>query len=286
MINGELKSTSETSKGVNPANEENLPEFPVTTQADLDEAVDAARKAQKQWAKLSWEERRQKIVAFGDAVEALKEPLLDILTKEAGKSHIGAQDEFERTRKLFKELTTLVLEDEPTSGTEDFKAVVRYTPVGVGCALVPWNYPLMLAVGKIISALITGNTLIVKPSPYAPYTNIKLVELSRQFFPPGVLQVVTGGHELGPMCTEHPGIDKISFTGSTATGKRVMMSCAKTLKRVTLEMGGNDAAIICEDVDIDAIIPKVSLVCAYRETASRGHADMQVYAARPHDPAP
>lgn len=103
----------------------------------------------------------------------------------------------------------------------------------------------------------TGNTIIIKPSPYTPYCGLKFGELARHFFPPGVVQVLSGGDDLGPMLTAHPDIDKVGFTGSVATGKKVMESCAKTLKRVTLELGGNDAAIICEDVDIEKVAPKV-----------------------------
>lgn len=156
-------------------------------------------------------------------------------------------------------LTALEIPINTIEETEERKIIQRYTPLGVCGAIVPWNFPVLLAIGKIAPALYTGNTIIVKPSPFTPYCDIKLVELATQFFPPGVVQVLSGDDALGPMITEHAGIDKISFTGSIATGKRVMASCAKTLKRVTLELGGNDPCILCEDVDIDAIIPKVSI---------------------------
>lgn len=107
------------------------------------------------------------------------------------------------------------------------------------------------------TSLYTGNTIIIKPSPYTPYSDLKLAELGLQFFPPGVLQALSGEEDLGPMLTEHPDIDKIAFTGSSATGKKVMASASQTLKRVTLELGGNDPAIICDDVDVEKIIPKV-----------------------------
>jgi acyl-CoA reductase-like NAD-dependent aldehyde dehydrogenase len=113
-------------------------------------------------------------------------------------------------------------------------------------------------VGKIAPALVTGNTIIVKPSPFTPYCGLKIVELAQQFFPPGVVQGLSGDDNLGPWITAHPGIDKISFTGSTATGKKVMESASKTLKRITLELGGNDPAIICKDVDISVVAPKIA----------------------------
>lgn len=153
------------------------------------------------------------------------------------------------------EITTNVIEE-----TDDRKIIQRHTPIGVVGAIVPWNFPILLAVSKIASAVYTGNTVIVKPSPFTPYCDLKLAELATQFFPPGVIQCLSGDDTLGPMITEHADIDKISFTGSIITGKRVMASCAKTLKRVTLELGGNDPAIICDDVDIDTIIPKIGIL--------------------------
>ncbi|KAG9755110.1 betaine aldehyde dehydrogenase 1, partial [Aureobasidium melanogenum] len=116
---------------------------------------------------------------------------------------------------------------------------------------------LVLSFGKICPALLTGCTIIVKPSPFTPYTSLKAIELAQTIFPPGVVQVLGGDDKLGPMFTEHPGIAKISFTGSTATGKKIMAACSKTLKRVTLELGGNDASIVREDVDIEATAPQL-----------------------------
>lgn len=156
-----------------------------------------------------------------------------------------------------KAFSQINLPEEVIEENDERKVINRYTPLGVCCGIIPWNYPILLACGKLAPALSTGNTLLIKPSPFTPYCDLKLVELGRKFFPPGVLQVLSGGDDLGPMLTAHPDIDKISFTGSIPTGKKVMESCAKTLKRITLELGGNDPAIICEDVDIEKIIPKV-----------------------------
>lgn len=164
---------------------------------------------------------------------------------------------------MIRDTPNLQLSEEVVEDTEERSATVRYIPIGVTCGLVPWNYPLLLAWGKIAPAVYTGNTIIVKPSPDTPYCGLKLVELAMQFFPPGVVQALSGGHNLGPFCTAHPDIDKISFTGSIAVGKKVMESCSKSLKRVTLELGGNDAAIICEDVDFDKVVPPVSLHTLY-----------------------
>lgn len=155
-----------------------------------------------------------------------------------------------------KGLAALELPEQKFDGG-DKDIIVRYTPLGVAVGIVPWNYPILLAVGKIASALVTGNTLVLKPSPFTPACDLKLCELGQRFFPPGVFQCLSGDDSLGPMLTAHPIPSKISFTGSTATGKKIMESASKTLKRVTLELGGKDPAIICEDVDIDDVAPKV-----------------------------
>ncbi|KAI7968782.1 hypothetical protein EIK77_002778 [Talaromyces pinophilus] len=153
--------------------------------------------------------------------------------------------------------------DLPTSKIEeeDKTIVTRYTPLGVAVAIIPWNYPIFLATGKIAPCLVTGNTMIVKPSPFTPCGGLKLVELGQSFFPPGVLQALSGDDNLGPWLTSHPIPAKISFTGSTVTGKKIMETASKTLKRVTLELGGNDPAIVCEDVDVADVAPKVCLHC-------------------------
>lgn len=149
--------------------------------------------------------------------------------------------------------------DIPEERIEDEEKVIttRYTPLGVVGAICPWNFPLILSMGKVIPAILTGNTIIVKPSPFTPYSIVKAIELAQEVFPAGVAQVLGGDDKLGPWMTEHPGIAKISFTGSIATGKRIMASCAKTLKRVTLELGGNDASIVLPDVDIEKTAPEL-----------------------------
>lgn len=139
-------------------------------------------------------------------------------------------------------------------------AIVRWVPLGVGVGIVPWNFPLMLGIGKLFPSLLTGNTFIWKPSPFTPYSGLKVAELAAKILPPGVVQALSGGEDLGPRFTSHPDVAKISFTGSIETGKKVMAACAPTLKRFSLEMGGNDVAIVCDDVDIDRVVSKVCLI--------------------------
>ena len=252
-----MTRTSKTRHNINPATTEPNAEVPVSTLEDVDNAVSAARVAFKSWFKVPVEKRREAIIAFADAVAGCKEDLARLLTMEQGKPLAQSDQEVDMAVMWLKAITDLKLPEEIIEDTEDRQIINRYTPLGVACGIVPWNYPVLLACGKIAPALYTGNAIIIKPSPFTPYCDLKLGEIGRRFFPPGVLQVLSGGDDLGPMLTAHPGIDKVSFTGSSVTGKKVMESCSKTLKRVTLELGGNDAAIVCEDVDIEKVIPKV-----------------------------
>jgi acyl-CoA reductase-like NAD-dependent aldehyde dehydrogenase len=141
----------------------------------------------------------------------------------------------------------------------ELRITERYKPIGVVGAICPWNFPLVLAVGKIGAALVTGNCVIVKPSPFTPYSILKLAEIALDIFPPGVFQAINGDDKFGPLLVAHPGIGKISFTGSTNTGKRIMQSASQTLKNVTLELGGNNATIVCSDVNIATVAPEIAL---------------------------
>lgn len=258
-INNELTSTPTTRHSINPANSQPNPEVPVSTKEDLDRAVQAAKDAFKKWSKTSFAERRAALAAYAEAIEANADGFANILTMEQGKPLNQAATEVGMAGIWIRGLSAIEIPENVIEDNAEKKIVQRYTPMGVAGAIVPWNFPVLLAVGKIAPAVYTGNAIIVKPSPFTPYCDLKLVELASRFFPPGLVQCLSGDDTLGPMLTEHPGIDKISFTGSITTGRRVMASCAKTLKRVTLELGGNDPAIICDDVDIDAIIPQVCL---------------------------
>ncbi|KAL3486599.1 Aldehyde/histidinol dehydrogenase [Aspergillus germanicus] len=261
VINNNLTSTTQTRHGINPATLEPNPEVPISTPKELDQAVDAAKAAFKGWSATTYAERRDAINSYADSLEANTTSLAQLLTREQGKPLSQATQELELAVYWARTLAALTIPETVLEASETRQIIHRYTPLGVVGAIVPWNYPVVLAIGKIISAVYTGNTVIIKPSPYTPYCDLKLAELAIDHFPPGVVQALSGDDELGPMMTEHAGFDKISFTGSTETGRRVMASCSKTLKRITLELGGNDAAIICDDVDIEAVVPKVAVLC-------------------------
>jgi acyl-CoA reductase-like NAD-dependent aldehyde dehydrogenase len=190
---------------------------------------------------------------FQDNVEALKQ----LLTAEQGKPHADAAMEIRATGMWMNilaqhDLPVEVLEDGPERRIE-----VRRVPMGVVGVIVPWNFPVMLGMGKVAPALLAGNTVIWKPSPFTPLTTLKIGEMLRDLLPPGVLNVISGSDELGPHMTQHVGIDRLSFVGSTATGRRVMESGASTLKRLTLELGGNDVAIVMPSVNVSNIVEKI-----------------------------
>ncbi|KAL8678655.1 MAG: hypothetical protein Q9186_005010 [Xanthomendoza sp. 1 TL-2023] len=260
VINNELTTTARTRHNINPATTEPNPEVPVSTQEDVDKAVAAAREAFRSWSKVSFEERGQKLVEYADAIDSYKDDFAKLLTSEQGKPLAQSYQEIGMATSWLRAFSTMKVPDEVIEDNEDRQIIHRNIPLGVVAGLVPWNFPILLATGKIAPALITANTIIIKPSPYTPYCNLKLAELAAQIFPPGVVQALSGEEDLGPLFTAHPDIDKIAFTGSSATGKKVMAACAPTLKRLTLELGGNDPAIICDDVDIEAIIPKITIL--------------------------
>ncbi|KAI8187468.1 putative aldehyde dehydrogenase [Colletotrichum sp. SAR 10_66] len=263
VINGKLETTPKTRHGLNPSTLEALAEVPLSTAEDVDRAVQAARAAQEAWAETPYEERKKAVAKLGDLMEENLNEFAVMLSKEQGKPIGFAQFEISEAIKHFRGVPTLPFPEEVVSDDPDRRVITRYVPLGVAVGIVPWNFPILLAVGKICPALITGNAFILKPSPFTPYCDLKIVELAQQVFPPGVFQALSGDDNLGPWLTSHPGVDKVSFTGSTATGKRVMESCAKTLKRVTLELGGNDAAIVLPDVDIKAVAPKIVTLALY-----------------------
>ena len=256
-IGGQAWPTAREIEVFNPATGQPFASAPAASAADLDAAVDAAHTAWGPWKALSIDTRRGFLVAAANALKAQADDFARLFTMEQGRPLEAARQEVLFAATWLKAVTRLdlpvdVVEDSPTRRVE-----VHHEPLGVVCAIVPWNFPLMLAIWKIAPALLAGNTMVMKPSPFTPLLSLKLGELWREILPPGVFNVITGGDELGPLMTAHPGFAKISFTGSTATGKRVMEAASKGLKSVTLELGGNDVAIVMPDVDLDDVVPKL-----------------------------
>ncbi|KAF2089905.1 aldehyde dehydrogenase [Saccharata proteae CBS 121410] len=258
IINGKLTQTKETRHGINPATLEKLAPVPVATEKDVDDAVKAAKEAFESFKKTTFEERAAMLNAYADSLQEYRDDFSKLLTIEQGKPISMANMEVDGSIAFLRAFSKMNVGEEVVAEDDEKKTIVRYTPLGVCVGIVPWNFPITLSTGKIGPAIMTGNCMILKPSPFTPYCNLKLVELATRHFPPGVLQCLSGDEHLGPMLTAHPGPDKISFTGSTATGKKVMESASKTLKRVTLELGGKDPAIVCKNVDIAATAPQVA----------------------------
>ncbi|MBX3595886.1 aldehyde dehydrogenase family protein [Sphingomonas sp.] len=242
---------------VNPANETVIGQAPDATKEQLDAAVAAARRAFPAWAATPIDERRALIDKLGDAVLANIDGLKRLLTSEQGKPHADAEGEIGGAGYWLKGASTIELPVTVNEDSADRYSETRHVPLGVVGAIAPWNFPMVLAMFKVGPALLAGNTMVLKPSPFTPLTTLKFGELAATILPPGVLNVVSGGDHLGPWLTEHPDIDKVSFTGSTETGRRVMRSASSTLKRLTLELGGNDPAIVMPDVDVEALAEKL-----------------------------
>ncbi|CAM1508816.1 Fc.00g025550.m01.CDS01 [Cosmosporella sp. VM-42] len=257
-INGKLTTTTETRHGINPATGSPNPPVPLSTLQDVNQAVNSAKDAFRSWANTPFGERKQCLLAFIDALIEHEQDLAKLLVMEQGKPIIWAEREVRSAVQWLQAFCALDLKDEVMDEDDQTRIVRRYTPLGVAVGIVPWNYPLALACGKLGPATLAGNPIIIKPSPFTPYCALKLGEMAQNYFPPGVVQVLSGDDELGPWLTAHPGPEKISFTGSTRVGKMIMQSAANTMKRLTLELGGNDPAIVCKDVNVKETAEKIA----------------------------
>jgi aldehyde dehydrogenase (NAD+) len=238
---------------LNPATEQEIAPAPDCSREQLDEAVAAARAAFPAWASTPIEKRREALLAIAGVLAANVEDLKRLLTAEQGKPIDAAFGDVMGGAMWCQATSTFDLPVHVVEDTPERRGETRRVPLGVVGAIAPWNFPVILAMFKVAPALLAGNTVVLKPSPFTPLTTLKIGELLRGVLPDGVLNIVSGGDDLGPWMTSHPGIDKISFTGSTATGRKVMASASQSLKRVTLELGGNDAAIVMGDIDVEAM---------------------------------
>jgi acyl-CoA reductase-like NAD-dependent aldehyde dehydrogenase len=257
LIDGERVGAQQHVDVFNPATGDVFAQAPRATAHELDRAVAAAQRAFPAWSAATWEERRAALRRAGDLILANAAALAPLFTREHGRPTAQAEQEILGAGAWFHATADLSLPVDVTEDSPSRRVEVRHAPLGVVCAIVPWNFPVLLAAWKIAPALLTGNTIVLKPSPFTPLCTLKIADLIGDVFPPGVLNVISGGDELGPMMTAHKGFAKISFTGSTATGKRVMEAAARDLKRVTLELGGNDAAIVMPDVDPEKVAARL-----------------------------
>jgi acyl-CoA reductase-like NAD-dependent aldehyde dehydrogenase len=255
-IDGQAVPAEQTFGVINPATGEVFAQAPECTREQLDAALESAHKAQLSW-KTDAAARTGALLAAADAVDAAAKELGPLLTAEQGKPVAQAIGEAKGVALWLRHFAKLDLPREVIQDDERVFAEVVRRPVGVVAAITPWNFPLSMAAWKFAPALRAGNTVVVKPSPYTPLATLRLGEVLRDVLPPGVLNIVSGGDELGGWMTSHPLVRKISFTGSVATGKKVAAAAAPDLKRVTLELGGNDPAIVLDDVDIEKVAEKL-----------------------------
>lgn len=255
LIDGQLESSAACFDVINPATGAPFARCPDASEEQFERAVAAARRAQVDWCGTTRDERYDALARFAQTMEDHTDELAALLTREQGKPLAAARAEIARAVLILRHLITLRIEPEILESDASGRVELHFKPLGVIGAITPWNVPIVLAAPKIASALYTGNTLILKPSPYTPLTTLRLGELAQTVFPRGVLNVLAGGNELGGWMTAHPEIAKINFTGSVPTGKAVMAAAARNMKRVTLELGGNDAAIVLSDADPKAIAP-------------------------------
>jgi acyl-CoA reductase-like NAD-dependent aldehyde dehydrogenase len=251
-INGESIPADKYREIRNPANTDEVVGLaPLGTRQHLEQAVSAARDAFASWRHSGDEDRVDACRAIAKTVAENTDELKVLLTKEQGKPLKGLGSEFEMggcaawagyTAGLG--LPAKVLEESDKS-----RIVMYREPVGVVASITPWNWPLLIAIWHVVPAIRTGNTVVIKPSPFTPLGTLRMFELIGQALPPGLVNVISGDDDLGAVLSQHKQIDKVVFTGSIATGRKIMSSAAPTLKPLTLELGGNDPAIMLPDAD-------------------------------------
>jgi acyl-CoA reductase-like NAD-dependent aldehyde dehydrogenase len=247
-IGGEAVAGVSTLDVVNPATGEVFASAPEASPDQLDAAVQAAARAFHTW-RIDEDLRRSALRRCADAFGAAADEIAPVLTAEQGKILSESRREFlggAAWLRYYAELEwpSVIVQDDERAFSEAARR-----PIGPVAAITPWNVPIYIGVAKVAMALRAGNTVVLKPSPYTPLSTLMVGEILSELLPAGVLNVISGGDALGPLLTTHPLIRKISFTGSIATGKRIAAATASDLKRLTLELGGNDAAIVLDDAD-------------------------------------
>ena len=257
LIGGELVPGAASMTVINPATGKPLTECPRASADQANAAVAAAKEAFPAWAAKSYAERAAVLNQYADAIEARFAEFTTLLTQEQGKPTADAQWEVGGMLAFLRYFAAMKVEPKVLVDNETTRIEQHRKPLGVVAAITPWNFPMLLLNGKLAPALLAGNTIVAKPAPTTPLTTLLLGEVAKDIFPKGVFNVITDANDLGGLLTQHPDVRKISFTGSTATGKKVMASAADSVKRVTLELGGNDAAIVLDDANPKEVAPKI-----------------------------
>ena len=260
FIGGEWvqRSGSEGQAIVNPATGETIAEVPKGTEADVDRAVKAARKAYTEWFETTPRERSEMLLKLADAILGDADELANIESANVGKPRaLFLSEELwvcADNLRYFAGAARILEGKAAGEYMRGYTSMIRREPVGVVGSIAPWNYPLMMAIWKIGPALAAGNCVVLKPSEWTPLTVLRLAELSADILPPGVLNVITGdGEPVGAGIVRHPGVDMVSLTGDVATGKEVAKAASQTLKRVHLELGGKAPVVVFDDADLEAV---------------------------------
>ena len=255
VINGKKVPTGRCFEVLNPANEEVAGLASLARKKDLDDAVRAAQMAFKKWREVPESQRQTACLKIASKIEANAEELAHILTAEQGKplNGLGSRWEVGGAIAWTRYTASLSLPAKILQNNDEGRVVLHRKPIGVVGSITPWNFPVMIAIWHIIPAVLSGNTVVSKPSPFTPLSTLRLVELMNEVLPRGVVNCITGKDRLGAAMTAHEGVGKIVFTGSCTTGQKIMANSAETMKRLTLELGGNDAGIVLPDVDTKQI---------------------------------
>jgi len=266
IIGGEKISAKDSFDVVNPASGEAFASCQLGTASDVDAAVVAARAAFPEWSGMADEKRVEMISALIPALEARMPEFMQLVTQESGKpmgglNGVGSGMEVGGAMAWIGATAALKPAVEVAHEDDNVKIEVRRRPLGVVGSITPWNWPLMITIWHVIPALRAGNTVVLKPSEYTPVAVTRFAELVNEILPAGVLNLVLGAGEVGSAIASHTGIDKVVFTGSSRTGRRVMESASTNLKRLTLELGGNDAGIVLPDINVEAMAPKLFAAC-------------------------
>ncbi|WP_313555973.1 aldehyde dehydrogenase family protein [Agrobacterium cavarae] len=279
LVDGELIDGAKNVAVINPATAREFETAPRADTAIALRAIAAAKKAFPSWAALGYEYRSGYVEAFAAALEARASEFSRLLTLEQGKPLPQAEAEIRGSVAALRFFASQEIKPRVIRDNEQEYIVEQRYPQGVVAAITPWNFPMSLLIYKIGAALMTGNPVIAKPAPTTPLTTLLLGELAAAIFPSGVFQTLADTNDLGPLLTSHEDIAHVSFTGSTPTGKKVLESTVSTLKRFTLELGGNDAAIVLDDVDIDKVAPAI-FRAATLNAGQICYATKRVYAPR------
>jgi acyl-CoA reductase-like NAD-dependent aldehyde dehydrogenase len=257
LIGGKLIDGASTMDVINPATGDVLARCPRADAAQAEQAIGAARVAFPAWSAKPLKERSALVLRVADAMQEAIGELSPLLTREQGKPRFGADFEIHEAVRILRTFAAMELPEKVLHRGSNGSAVEVRAPLGVVAAITPWNFPLILLANKLGPALVVGNTMVIKPAPTTPLTTLRLGEICARLLPPGVVNTLTDQNDLGPLLTSHRDVVKIAFTGSTATGRKVMANGADTLKRLTLELGGNDAAIVLDDVDPVDVAQKI-----------------------------